>query len=104
MHVGRPEPRELVDLVPQDLRHVPEDKTVVLGLVTTKTGRKRETVEELEARIGEAARYVPLERLAISPQCGFSTSVVGNEISVEDQQYKLRTLVEAAERIWGSPG
>ena len=84
----------------EPLRHVPEDKTVVLGLVTTKTGRRRETIEELEARIREAARYVPLERLAVSPQCGFSTSIVGNEISVEDEEYKLRTLVETARKIW----
>ena len=84
----------------EPLRHVPEDKTVVLGLVTTKTGRRRETVEELEASIREAARYVPLERLAVSPQCGFSTSIVGNEISVEDEEYKLRTLVETARKIW----
>jgi 5-methyltetrahydropteroyltriglutamate--homocysteine methyltransferase len=84
----------------EPLRHVPEDKTVVLGLVTTKTGRRRETIEELEARIREAARYVPLERLAVSPQCGFSTSIVGNAISVEDEEYKLRTLVETARKIW----
>jgi 5-methyltetrahydropteroyltriglutamate--homocysteine methyltransferase len=84
----------------EPLRHVPEDKFVVLGLVTTKTGR-RETVEELEARVREATRYFPLERLAISPQCGFSTSVIGNAVTVEDQRYKLRTLVEAAGRIWG---
>jgi 5-methyltetrahydropteroyltriglutamate--homocysteine methyltransferase len=84
----------------EPLRHVPEDKTVVLGLVTTKTGRRRETVEELEDRIREAAQYMPLERLAVNPQCGFSTSVVGNEVSVEDEEYKLRTLVETAERIW----
>jgi 5-methyltetrahydropteroyltriglutamate--homocysteine methyltransferase len=84
----------------EPLRHVPEDKTVVLGLVTTKTGR-RETPEELAARVREAARYVPLERLAVSPQCGFSTSVVGNEISPEDEEHKLRTLVETAAQVWG---
>lgn len=83
------------------LRDVPEDKTAVLGLVTTKTPR-RETVEELAARVREASRYMPLERLALSPQCGFSTSVVGNAISVEDQKYKLRTIVETAQTIWGS--
>ena len=82
------------------LRHVPGDKTIVLGLITTKTAR-RERPEELEDRVREAARYVPLERLAISPQCGFSTSVIGNEISVEDEKYKLRTLVKTAERVWG---
>ncbi|MDP8972056.1 MAG: methionine synthase, partial [Actinomycetota bacterium] len=85
----------------EPLRYVPEDKTVVLGLVTTKTGRIRETPEELEARIREAARYVPLERLAVSPQCGFSTSVMGNEISPKDEEYKLRTLVQTAAKVWG---
>jgi 5-methyltetrahydropteroyltriglutamate--homocysteine methyltransferase len=84
----------------EPLRYVPEDKTVVLGLVTTKAAR-RETPDELESRIHEAARYVPLERLAVSPQCGFSTSVVGNEISLEDEKHKLHTLVETAEKVWG---
>ena len=82
------------------LAHVPEDKVAVLGLVTTKTPR-RETREELEARIHEASRFVPLERLALSPQCGFATSIIGNAISVEDEEYKLRTIVETAERVWG---
>ena len=82
------------------LAHVPEDKIAVLGLITTKTHR-RETPEELEARIREAAAYVPLERLAISPQCGFATSVIGNAISFEDQEYKLRAVAETAERVWG---
>jgi 5-methyltetrahydropteroyltriglutamate--homocysteine methyltransferase len=84
----------------EPLAHVPEDKVVVLGLVTTKTPR-RETPEELERRIREASRYVPLERLALSPQCGFATSVIGNAISVEDEEYKLRTIVETAEHLWG---
>jgi len=84
----------------EPLAHVPEDKVAVLGLVTTKTPR-RETREELEARIREASRYVPLERLALSPQCGFATSIIGNAISVEDEEFKLRTIVETAERIWG---
>jgi 5-methyltetrahydropteroyltriglutamate--homocysteine methyltransferase len=84
----------------EPLHHVPEDKTVVLGLVTTKTPY-RETPEELEARVREATRYYPLEKLAISPQCGFSTSIIGNAIIVEDEQHKLCTLVETAERIWG---
>ena len=84
----------------EPLEHVPEDKVAVLGLVTTKTPR-RETVEELEGRIKEASRYVPLERLAISPQCGFATSVIGNAISVEDEEHKLRTLVETAGQVWG---
>jgi len=84
----------------EPLAHVPEDKVAVLGLVTTKTPR-RETPEELEARIREASRFVPLERLALSPQCGFSTSVLGNAISVEDEERKLRTIVETAGRVWG---
>ena len=84
----------------EPLAHVPEDKVAVLGLVTTKNPR-RETVEELEGRIKEASRYVPLERLAISPQCGFATSVIGNALSVEDESYKLQTLVETAGQVWG---
>ena len=83
----------------EPLAHVPEDKTAVLGLVTTKSGRQ-ETTEELEGRIREATRYVPLERLALSPQCGFATSVVGNALSVEDEKDKLRTIVQTAERVW----
>jgi 5-methyltetrahydropteroyltriglutamate--homocysteine methyltransferase len=84
----------------EPLASVPEDKTVVLGLVTTKTAR-RETVEELETRIRKAAQYVPLERLALSPQCGFATSILGNALSAADQQAKLRTIVTTAERVWG---
>ena len=82
------------------LSHVPDDKVVVLGLVTTKTPL-RETRAELEARLYEAARFIPLERLALSPQCGFATSIIGNAISVEDERYKLRTIVETAEQVWG---
>jgi 5-methyltetrahydropteroyltriglutamate--homocysteine methyltransferase len=84
----------------EPLSHVPEDKVAVLGLVTTKTPR-RETPEELETRLREASRFVPLERLALSPQCGFATSIIGNAISVEDEEYKLRTIVETAEKVWG---
>ena len=83
----------------EPLAHVPEDKVAVLGLVTTKTPR-HETPEELTARIQEASRFVLLERLALSPQCGFATSVIGNAISVEDKDYKLRTIVQTAERVW----
>ena len=84
----------------EPLAAVPEDKIVVLGLVTTKTPR-RETVEELAARIEEASRFVPLERLALSPQCGFATSVVGNAISEEDERGKLRTIADTARAVWG---
>jgi 5-methyltetrahydropteroyltriglutamate--homocysteine methyltransferase len=73
---------------------------VVLGLVTTKSSR-RETVEELERRTREAAQHIDLERLAISPQCGFATSVIGNAITVDDERAKLRTIAEAAAGIWG---
>lgn len=79
---------------------VPDDKMVVLGLVTTKTPRA-ETVDELEARVREAAGLVDLDRLAVGTQCGFSTSVVGNRISVDDERRKLETIAETATRIWG---
>jgi methionine synthase II (cobalamin-independent) len=73
---------------------------VILGLVTTKTPR-RETPRELEARIREAGNVVGLERLGIGTQCGFSTSVVGNAISVEDEQRKLGVINQTAREIWG---
>jgi methionine synthase II (cobalamin-independent) len=84
----------------QPLEHVPDDRMVVLGLVTTKSGR-RETAEELEQRIRTAAEHVDIERLAISPQCGFATSVVGNAITTDDQRAKLEVLARTAERVWG---
>ena len=82
------------------LEAVPDDKIVVLGLVTTKTPR-RETVEDLIACIREASRFVPLERLALSPQCGFSTSIHGNRIEVADQKHKLKVIVDTARTLWG---
>jgi 5-methyltetrahydropteroyltriglutamate--homocysteine methyltransferase len=84
----------------EPLAQVPEQTTCVLGLVTTKSGR-RETVDELATRIHEAATVVPLERLALSPQCGFATSVVGNTLTMADQAAKLRTIVETARVVWG---
>ncbi len=83
----------------EPLAEVPEERMVVLGLVTTKSPR-RETVEELSGRIREASRFIPLERLALSPQCGFASSILGNAISVEDQRAKLRTIVETAATVW----
>ncbi|MGH9364786.1 MAG: cobalamin-independent methionine synthase II family protein [Thermoanaerobaculia bacterium] len=83
----------------EPLAEVPEDKMVVLGLVTTKTPR-RETVEELARRIQEASAFVPLERLALSPQCGFASSIVGNLISPDDQWAKLRVIAETATAVW----
>ena len=79
---------------------MPDDKVAVLGLVTTKTPR-RETPEGLTVRIKEANQFVPLERLALSPQCGFSTSILGNRITGEDQKHKLSVVVETASRVWG---
>ena len=84
----------------EPLTHVADDAICVLGLVTTKTSR-RETVAELAARIGEAARVLPLDRLALSPQCGFATSVVGNSLSLEDERAKLATIAETAAEVWG---
>jgi 5-methyltetrahydropteroyltriglutamate--homocysteine methyltransferase len=84
----------------EPLAYVPEDKIAVLGLVTTKSPRS-EKPEWLEARLKEASDFVPLERLALSPQCGFATSVIGNAITVEDEERKLRTIVETAQRVWG---
>jgi 5-methyltetrahydropteroyltriglutamate--homocysteine methyltransferase len=82
------------------LRHVPEDRTVVLGLVTTKKAGM-ETDEELRARIDEASRYVPLERLALSPQCGFASTIEGNRITPEQQQQKLELVSRVARAVWG---
>jgi len=84
----------------EPLRHVPDDKVVVLGLVTTKTPRM-EAFGELVERIRQASRYVPLDRLALSPQCGFASSIVGNRISAEDQKQKLQLVSATARRIWG---
>jgi 5-methyltetrahydropteroyltriglutamate--homocysteine methyltransferase len=83
------------------LRFVPEGKTVALGLVTTKAG-ELESKDDLKRRIDEAARHVPLEQLALSPQCGFSSTVHGNEIMRESQAAKLRLVVETAREVWGT--
>jgi 5-methyltetrahydropteroyltriglutamate--homocysteine methyltransferase len=84
----------------EPLAHVGEDAICVLGLVTTKTAR-RETVAELVDRIREAAVVLPLDRLALSPQCGFATSVVGNSLSLDDERAKLATVAETAAEVWG---
>ncbi|MDD5332618.1 MAG: 5-methyltetrahydropteroyltriglutamate--homocysteine S-methyltransferase [Rhodoferax sp.] len=82
------------------LRYLPKGKTVVLGLVTTKFGAL-ESKDDLKSRIDQAARYAPLEQLALSPQCGFSSTVHGNDIAVEAQRAKLRLVVETAREVWG---
>ena len=79
----------------------PEDRTVVLGLVTTKHGRI-EAKGELIARVREASRYVPLERLALSPQCGFASTMEGNLLGIDEQEAKLRLVAETAAEIWGA--
>jgi 5-methyltetrahydropteroyltriglutamate--homocysteine methyltransferase len=84
----------------EPLRAVPDDRTVVLGLVTTKSPRL-EPVAELRARVEEAARLVPLERLALSPQCGFASTMEGNRITPAEQEAKLRRVVETSREIWG---
>ncbi|GAA2403447.1 5-methyltetrahydropteroyltriglutamate--homocysteine S-methyltransferase [Actinomadura vinacea] len=84
----------------EPLRFVPEGKTVVLGLVTTKTP-VLESKDELKRRIEEASRFVPVERLCLSPQCGFSSTVEGNELSYDQQMAKLALIVETAAEIWG---
>jgi 5-methyltetrahydropteroyltriglutamate--homocysteine methyltransferase len=84
----------------EPLQHVPDHKMVVLGLITTKRG-DLENADELVARIQEASRYVDRERLALSPQCGFGTSIFGNKLTQEQQAAKLRLVCEVAERVWG---
>jgi 5-methyltetrahydropteroyltriglutamate--homocysteine methyltransferase len=81
------------------LRFVPKDKIVVLGLISTKVP-ELESMDELLRRIEEAVKYVPLERLAVSPQCGFGSDVAGNLISDNDQKRKLERVVEIAHHVW----
>ncbi len=82
------------------LRFVPKGKVAVLGLVTTKRGAL-ESKDELKRRIDEAARYLPLEQLALSPQCGFASGERGNKLSVEEEVAKLKLIVDVAREVWG---
>ena len=82
------------------MRFVPPGKTVVLGLVTTKLG-ELESKEDLKRKIDDAARLLPLDQLCLSPQCGFSSTVHGNQIAREAQAAKLRLVVETAQEVWG---
>jgi 5-methyltetrahydropteroyltriglutamate--homocysteine methyltransferase len=84
----------------EPLRALPSDKRVVLGLVTTKVGAL-EDADALKRRIDEAARIVPLERLCLSPQCGFSSTHHGNALSHDDQWRKIERVVKVAEAVWG---
>ncbi len=85
----------------EPLRLVPKGKTVVLGLVTTKHGRL-ESKEALARRIEEASRFLPLEQLALSPQCGFASGIAGATMSADEQFAKLRLVVEVAREVWGA--
>ena len=84
----------------EPLRFLPKGKIIVLGLVSTKVPQL-ETIEELKKRIDQASQYAPLEQIAISPQCGFSSDVVGNLISEDDQKRKLAMVAETSRQIWG---
>jgi 5-methyltetrahydropteroyltriglutamate--homocysteine methyltransferase len=84
----------------EPLRYVPRGKQVVLGLVTTKRG-ELESKDDLKRRIEEASRYVDVDQLCLSPQCGFSSTVEGNALSEEQQWAKLRLTVETAAEVWG---
>ena len=84
----------------EPLRFVPKGKMVVLGLVTTKRG-ELESKDQLKRRIDEASRFVPLDQLCLSPQCGFSSTVEGNSITFEEEVAKLRLVVETAQDVWG---
>jgi methionine synthase II (cobalamin-independent) len=79
---------------------VPDDRVVVLGLVTTKRPAL-EPEEELKTRIAEASRYVPLERLALCPQCGFASTMEGNRLSIDDERRKLELVGRVARAVWG---
>jgi 5-methyltetrahydropteroyltriglutamate--homocysteine methyltransferase len=80
---------------------VPRNKTVVLGLLSTKIA-ELEPVEQLKRRIDEASHYCPLDQLALSPQCGFASAYSGNPVSTQVQDNKLRRVIEVAREVWGS--
>jgi 5-methyltetrahydropteroyltriglutamate--homocysteine methyltransferase len=84
----------------EPLRHLPQDRVAVLGLVSTKKPRL-ETDDEVKRRIEEASRFVPLERLALSPQCGFASTMEGNRITPDDQRRKLELVGRVAKSVWG---
>jgi 5-methyltetrahydropteroyltriglutamate--homocysteine methyltransferase len=84
----------------EPLRMVPKDRQVVLGLVTTKSGRL-EAKDEIKRRIEQAAKYISLDQLCLSPQCGFASTEEGNTLAEDEQWAKLRMIVEVAEEVWG---
>ncbi len=84
----------------EPLRFMPKDKTVVLGLISSKEPAL-ESQDLLRRRIDEAAQYVPMENLAISPQCGFASTAPGNMLTMDQQARKLELVVETARKVWG---
>jgi 5-methyltetrahydropteroyltriglutamate--homocysteine methyltransferase len=84
----------------EPLRYLKKDAIAVLGLITTKTGRV-ESVDELRRRIDQAAKFAPLEQLALSPQCGFASGIGGNLLTEDEQWRKLEVMIETARRVWG---
>jgi 5-methyltetrahydropteroyltriglutamate--homocysteine methyltransferase len=84
----------------EPLRMLPKDRQVVLGLVTTKSGRL-EPKDEIKRRIDEAAKFVSLDQLCLSPQCGFASTEEGNVLAEDEQWAKLRMIVELADEVWG---
>jgi 5-methyltetrahydropteroyltriglutamate--homocysteine methyltransferase len=84
----------------EPLRFVPKDKLVVLGLVTTKTG-ELESKDELKRRIEEATKYIDIDQLCLSPQCGFASTMEGNDLTPEQQRAKLQLIVETSAEVWG---
>jgi 5-methyltetrahydropteroyltriglutamate--homocysteine methyltransferase len=87
----------------EPLRHVPDDRVVVLGLVSTKNAAL-EAAGDLARRVADASRYIPLERLAVSPQCGFASTHEGNAISHSIQQQKLELVAQTARNVWSGAG
>jgi len=84
----------------EPLRFVPKGKMVVLGLVSTKV-RVLESADLIKRRIDEAARHLPLDSLALSPQCGFSSTLIGNDVNPDEQRHKLALVVDVARQVWG---
>ena len=85
----------------EPLKHVPEDRAVVLGLVSSKKAAL-ESKQELKQRIEQASKFISVDRLALSPQCGFASTLEGNLVTVQDEEEKLRLIAETAKEVWGS--
>jgi 5-methyltetrahydropteroyltriglutamate--homocysteine methyltransferase len=84
----------------EPLRFVPKGTIAVLGLITTKTGQV-ETVDSLRRRLDDAGRFISLDQVALSPQCGFASGIAGNLLTEDEQWRKLEVMLETARRVWG---